>query len=195
MNRTQNYYNKNHKELIKRYNFARLTPLHNLFNIHIKKEQNVLDIGFGSGRDLHYIRSLGAECWGVDATQGFVDELVKDGYFKDRLFCAKLPHLGLKFDVKFDVVVCIAVIMHLTKDEIKMWVEDVKNYLAVGGKVMVSYSVRPRENDERFFEDLRNDVVHEIFLNAGFRLVDTIGSDDGLSRGIFWRSEVYILSE
>lgn len=195
MNRTQNYYNKNHKELIERYNSATLTPLNKLLNKHIKKEQNVLDIGFGSGRDLHYIRTLGAECWGVDSTQGFVDELAKDGYFKDRLFCAKLPHLGLKFDVKFDVVVCIAVIMHLTKDEIKMWVEDVKNYLAVGGKVMVSYSVRPRENDERFFEDLRNDVVHEIFLNAGFRLVDTIGSDDGLSRGIFWRSEVYILSE
>ena len=193
MKKTQIYYNKNYKELIKRYNSATLTPLNKLFNKHIKKEQNVLDIGFGSGRDLQYIRSLGAECWGVDSTQGFVDALAKDGYFKERIFCAKLPILGLEFDVKFDVVICIAVIMHLTKDEIKTWVEDVKSYLAIGGKVIVSYSTTPREKDDRFFEDLCNDVVHEVFWDAGFRLVDTIGSDDGLSREILWRSGIYEL--
>ena len=193
MERTQNYYNQNYKELIERYNYATLVSLHKLFNTHIQKSHKVLDIGFGSGRDLQYIRSLGAECWGVDSTQGFVDELAKDGYFKERLFCAKLPILGLKFDVKFDVVVCIAVIMHLTKDEIKTWVEDVKSYLAIGGKVMVSYFATPREKDDRFFEDLRNNVVHEIFLDAGFRLVDEIVSFDGLNREITWRNEVYKL--
>jgi len=192
MDRTQTYYNKNYKELIERYNSVTLTPLHKLFNKHILKSHKVLDIGFGSGRDLQQICSLGAECWGVDRTQGFVAELAKDSYFKNRLFCAKLPLLGLEFDVKFDVIVCISVIMHLTKEEIKTWVEDVTNYLVLGGKVIVSYSVTSRVDDERFFEDLSNNVVHEIFLDAGFRLVDTIGSNDGLNRGIFWRSEVYI---
>ncbi len=85
--------------------------------------------------------------------------------------------------------------MHLTKDELKEWVEDVKNYLATGGKVLVSYSVKPREDDERFFEDLGDGLVYEIFLSAGFRLVDAIDGDDGLNRGILWRSEVYVLSE
>ena len=81
--------------------------------------------------------------------------------------------------------------MHLTKDELRVWGEDVKNYLAVDGKVIVSYSVTPREDDERFFEDLRGGVVGEIFLGAGFRLVKEVCSYDSLSRDIEWRSEVY----
>ena len=193
MNKTENYYDQNHKMLIEIYNSATVTPLNNLFNKHITQEDKVLDIGFGSGRDLHYIRTLGAECWGVDASQGFVNHFQKESYFKNRLFCAKLPILGLEMGFKFDVVVSIAVIMHLTKDELKEWVEDIENYLEVGGKVIISYSTIPRENDERFFEDLRGDVVNQIFLDAGFTLIDEINSDDGLSRGIEWRSKVYRL--
>ncbi len=188
-----NYYNENHKALIETYNSATLTPLNNLFNKHIKNGDKVLDIGFGSGRDLQYIKTLGAECWGVDASQKFVDHLQKDSYFNNRLFCAKLPMLELEFDIKFNVIVCIAVVMHLTKEELKEWVEDIKNYLAIGGKVIVSYSATPREADERFFEDLRGTVVNQIFLDAGFSLIDEISSNDGLNRGIEWRNQVYKL--
>ncbi|SFV56471.1 hypothetical protein MNB_SV-12-1194 [hydrothermal vent metagenome] len=191
--KTQTYYNQNHKELIKRYNSATLTPLHRLFNQHIQKSDKVIEIGFGSGRDLKYIQALGAECWGIDSTQGFVDTLAKESYFKKRLFCAKLPILDLELEVKFDVIVCIAVIMHLTKEEIRVWAEDVKNYLAIGGKIILSYSITPREDDERFFEDLRDGVVQDIFLDARFRLVDEVCSEDVLNREIKWRSEIYEL--
>ena len=193
MNKTQNYYDQNHKRLIETYNSATLTPLNNLFQKYIKREDKVLDIGFGSGRDLQYIRTLGAECWGVDASQKFVDYLQKESYFKNRLFCAKLPVLELEFDIKFDVIVCIAVVMHLSKEELKTWLEDIENYLDVGGKVIVSYSTTPRENDERFFEDLRGDVVNQIFLDAGFILLEEVYSFDVLQRDIEWRSGVYVL--
>ncbi|MBU1667769.1 class I SAM-dependent methyltransferase [bacterium] len=192
-NKTTNYYERNHKTLIKRYNLATLSSLNQLFNRYIKKEHKVLDIGFGSGRDLNYIRRLGAECWGVDACQGFIDNLAKDTYFKDRLFCAKLPILGLDMGFKFDVLVSIAVIMHLSKDEIKAWIEDVKNYLSIGGLVIVSYSTTARTNDERFFEDLRHGVVEQLFTENGFRLIDEICSFDGLQRDIAWRNQVYKL--
>jgi len=102
-NKTQTYYKKNHKALIERYNLASLLQLNKLFKKHIQKSYRVLDIGFGSGRDLRYIRTLGAEYWGVDGTQGFVEALKQDSYFKERLFCVKLLILDLKTDVKFDV--------------------------------------------------------------------------------------------
>jgi len=59
MNKTQTYYNQNHKELIERYNSATLPQLNKLFNQYIQKSHKVLDIGFGSGRDLR----------GVDTTE------------------------------------------------------------------------------------------------------------------------------
>jgi tRNA G46 methylase TrmB len=55
MNKTQTYYNQNHQALIKTYNQAKLPHLHNLFKKHINPNHKVLDIGFGSGRDLKYI--------------------------------------------------------------------------------------------------------------------------------------------
>ena len=69
MNKTPTYYKQNHKELIDQYNSATLTTLHKLFNQYIQKSYKILDIGFGSGRDLRYIRALGAECWGVENFQ------------------------------------------------------------------------------------------------------------------------------
>jgi len=192
-NKTSSYYQNNHKTLIKRYNSVTLSSLNQLFTQYIKKDDKVLDIGFGSGRDLQQIKTLGAECYGVDSCQGFIDNLVEDDYFKDRLFCAKLPILGLEMGFKFDVVVSIAVIMHLTKDEIEAWIEDLKNYLAIGGVVIVSYSTTARTNDERFFEDLRDGVVEKLFTESGFRLVEEVCSFDGLQRDIEWRSGVYAL--
>ena len=136
-------------------------------------------------------QELKAECWGVDSTQDFADSLAKDDIFNSRLFCARLPILNLDFGFKFDVVVAVAVIMHLTVEEIELWVRDIQNYLVDGGKVMVSYSPKPREDEERFFEDLGGGVVRQVFLNAGFELVDESESFDGLGRDVEWRSEVY----
>jgi 2-polyprenyl-3-methyl-5-hydroxy-6-metoxy-1,4-benzoquinol methylase len=117
--------------------------------------------------------------------------LAKESEFRDRLFYGKLPILDIDFGVKFDVVICIAVIMHLKIEEIKEWVKDIKNYLADGGKVILSYSTTPRVRDDRFFEDLNGKVVNNIFLNNGFRLVEESCSFDALGRGIEWRSRVY----
>jgi len=194
MNKTQKYYNKNYKSLIEQYNSIKTTPLNQLFNKYIKPKHKVLDIGFGSGRDLRYIhQSLKADCYGVDSCQGFIDDLGKDEYFRDKLFLAQLPNLNLDIGFRFDVIVLVAVLMHLRRDEIVKSIESIKKYLVDGGVVIISYSIAPREDDDRFFEDLRGGVIEEMFLNGGFRLVEEMESLDSLGREIGWRSGVYEL--
>ena len=63
--------------------------------------------------------------------------------------------------------------------------------MTTNGEIILSYLPKQRSNDERFFEDLSNGVVGEIFLDAGFKVVDEVLSFDGLKRDIEWRSEVY----
>ena len=187
---TQIYYRQNHLYLIKQYNSI-TSPIKDTLDRYIKPNHKVLDIGFGSGRDLKYIQKIGAECYGVDNIQEFIDELSKDSYFADRLFCTKLPNLQLDIDFKFDIVTLIAVIMHLNREEIAKSISNIKEYLTDNGLVIISYSTTPREDDERFFEDLRGEVVNEMFLNEGFYLVEESRSLDSLRRGIEWRSGIF----
>ena len=134
---------------------------------------------------------MGASCWGIDSTQGFIDKLTKDIRFQNRLSYGKLPILNIEFGFKFDVIISIAVIMHLKIEEIKEWIKDIKNYLADDGKVILSYSTTLRVGDDRFFEDLNGEVVNDIFLDNGFKLIEENCTYDGLNRDIEWWNGIY----
>ncbi len=190
--KNSNFYSENYSSLIKQYDSIS-SPLKSLFDRYIQANYNTLDIGFGSGRDLKYIKTLGANCYGIDNCKKFVDVLREDNYFKDRVFLANLPHLKLDIGIKFDVIILVAILMHLTKEEIALSIQNLKKYLLDEGLVIVSYSTTPRVNDERFFEDLRGEVVEELFLENGFELIEENKSFDSLGRGIEWRSEIYKL--
>ena len=83
--------------------------------------------------------------------------------------------------------------MHLTRDEIEESIESMKSYLVDGGLVIVSYSAVPREDDERFFGDLRGKSVDNAFKVNDFSLIDEVFSFDELNRDIKWRNQVYKL--
>ena len=190
MKKNSNFYSKNHTSLIKQYNSIS-SPLKFLFDKYIQPNHKVLDIGFGSGRDLRYIKSLGADCYGVDNCKEFVEAVREDNYFRDRVFLGSLPYLKLDIGIEFDVITIVAVLMHLSLDEIALSIQNLKKYLVNGGLIIVSYSTTPRDDNERFFEDLRGGVIEKIFLDSGFELVENNKSLDSLGRGIEWRSEVY----
>lgn len=52
---TQQFYESNTHDLITLYESADMTTLHQLFIKHIPTKSNVIDIGFGSGRDLAFL--------------------------------------------------------------------------------------------------------------------------------------------
>lgn len=56
---TQQFYEKNSRDLIARYDSADMSALHQLLVKHIPPKSKVIDIGFGSGRDLAFLRLQG----------------------------------------------------------------------------------------------------------------------------------------
>ena len=66
---TVDFYNSKSKELIKRYDNADMSELHKLFLQYIKPKCSVLDIGFGSGRDLEFLKEHNYKIWGNDYQQ------------------------------------------------------------------------------------------------------------------------------
>jgi len=55
--KTVDYYNTNVTNLVARYDNADMSQLHQLLLKHIPKNSTVLDIGFGSGRDLDFLQN------------------------------------------------------------------------------------------------------------------------------------------
>ncbi len=192
-NNITKFYEKNYKNLIKMYNNADIKILNKLFDEYIKKSNKVLDIGFGSGRDLKYIKNLSAKVFGVESCEGFIENLEKEIYFKNRVYFATLPNLKLNLNFKFDVIISIAVFMHLSKSEIQESIKNIKKYLKNGGVVIISYSIGKRKNDERFFENLSIEFMRESFEKFEFREVKLINNSDALSREIEWVSQVFKL--
>jgi 2-polyprenyl-3-methyl-5-hydroxy-6-metoxy-1,4-benzoquinol methylase len=190
-NKTQEFYNTHYQELITKYDNIELKELYSLFDKYIKSNDNVLDIGFGSGRDLRYIQSLGANGYGVDATQGFIDNIQKDQNFKDRVFYSKLPHLDIPLNIQFDVITAIAMIIHLTIDEIEASLIKIKKYLKPHGIIIISYSTGNRESDPRFFEKLEYVTIKELFEKQDFKEIEAISNQDKLNRGLIWYTSVF----
>ncbi len=188
-NKTENFYEKNYEKLIDDYDKANVRKLHLLFEEKIQKDDRVLDIGFGSRRDLRYIKTLGAKCYGVESCRGFLKNLKENENFE--VFYGKIPNLKLPIDLKFDVIILIAVIMHLKLDNIEKSIKNIKKYLKKNGKIIISYSIGKRENDERFFEDLDEKSIDIIFRKNDFVKLESFKNNDGMQRKIEWITTIY----
>jgi len=193
-NQTQNFYNTHYQELITKYDNIQLKELYSLLDRYIKPNHNVLDIGFGSGRDLRYMQSLGANGYGVDATQGFVDNMKRDPHFKNRVFCSTLPNLNIPLNIQFDIITAIAMIMHLTIKELETSLIEIKKHLKPNGIIIISYSTGNRANDPRFFEKLEYQTIKKLFEKQDFKEIEVNSNCDKLNRDLVWVTCIYYLT-
>lgn len=192
---TLDYYNKNASELYQRYNSADMSKVHKLLDKYTTASDQVLDLGFGSGRDLLHLKRRGITGWGLDGSKSFVD-IFKSDYksFEERIFHSVLPSINLPKNYQnfFSVIYSIATWMHLPKEEHFEAILNIKKFLKPGGKVIISYSVTPREDDSRYFEDINPEKLALLFETFGFNLLESTSNEDGLGRNnITWVTQVY----
>lgn len=192
---TLDYYNKNAYELYERYNSADMSKVYKIIDKYTSASDKVLDIGFGSGRDLLHLKRRGITGWGVDGSESFVN-IFKTEYqsFKDRIFHSILPSLDLEkaFTEFFSVIYSIATWMHIPKEEHFEAILNIKKYLKPGGKVIISYSNTPRDDDPRYFEDINPDQLAILFETFGFNLLESNSNADGMGRDhIVWVTQVF----
>ena len=196
---TIDYYNSHSDELVIKYDSADVSKVHGILDKYISPAQKVLDLGFGSGRDMLHLKRRGVNVWGIDASNVFVTRFKKEyPSLKDRLFTSVLPNINLNSEYEhfFDTVYSIATWMHLPKEEHFEAILSIKKHLKPNGKVILSYSYTPRKDDPRFFEDVVPEQVAMLFESFGFNLIDSIFTSDGLGRDeIKWVTQVFQYDE
>lgn len=193
---TISYYDQNIDTLYDNYEQANMLPLHKSLQSNLLPHTKVLDIGFGSGRDLAFLQNLGLDIWGVDPSFEFVEKAQQRfPHEKNHFVIGSLPDLDLPTDFKkkFDAVMLIAVWMHIPKELYEASIKEICMLLKKQAKVIISYSITPRIGEnERFFEDVDSDILQSIFEQYGCKKLIETTNDDGLSeRSIIWKTEVY----
>ncbi|WP_052435371.1 methyltransferase domain-containing protein [Sulfurospirillum cavolei] len=82
IDQTIDFYDKNAKRLMVDYDNADMTSTYKCIEKYLHSNYKVLDIGFGSGRDIKYFNSKKIEIYGIDASKEFI-----------KIFKERYPHL------------------------------------------------------------------------------------------------------
>lgn len=106
-----------------------------IFKPMLKVKSSVLEIGFGNGELLGYLRAHGHEVVGVEVNGVLVEWAKKSGYN---------AHQGLIWDItgwheKFDLVVAFDVVEHLGEKELHALFAWVRRYLKNEGKLILRF--------------------------------------------------------
>jgi SAM-dependent methyltransferase len=192
---TQQFYEKNSHALIERYDSADMSALHQLLTKHIPHNSKVIDIGFGSGRDLAFLQWQGHDVYGIDPVEAFVIQAqhrftdIHEHFKVGSFLSADVPSHWLN---SFEAVISIAVWMHLKANERPKAIETIKALAKVDGIVVLSFSLGGRDSDDgRHFEPLELQEVIREFSDAGFTVIESVCTDDSLGRdSIQWATVV-----
>lgn len=93
----------------------------------------VLEIGFGAGALLLYLKSLGYECWGIERRDTHNEDLSRQGI---TIKSGDVGNLPIDY---FDLVCVFDVLEHLSKSEIIELLRKIGMVLKPGGKLLARF--------------------------------------------------------
>ncbi|HUX65239.1 class I SAM-dependent methyltransferase [Sulfuricella sp.] len=99
-------------------------------------KNSVLEIGFGNGELLGYLRAHDHRVIGVEINAHLVERAIKSGYKAFTGLIWDIPELQLE---KFDLIVAFDVAEHMTHMELNALFSWAKNHLNKGGKLILRF--------------------------------------------------------
>jgi len=198
---TLNYYNINYKSIVSLYNSNSSKPKYlDILNLSNNHKEKILDVGFGSGRDLIFLSQEGYTVYGIEGSDKFIENLLASNpEYSERIKKCILPSVNNPFNVLFDVIICSAVLMHLYDDDIGKTLGAFSEWL--NKKSLIYISIPKKRNDigddfrdkhGRYFNPVKPEFITKILSQYGFTCSQISSSGDGLSRdGIEWWNLVY----
>lgn len=169
------YYELNAQRFINETKDCNMDIQYNFFLKHLNKNEGLLlDVGFGSGRDMFYFKSLGYEVEGLDPTKEFIN-LVKNEFNVYQMFAQDIDFVN-----KYDGIWACASLLHIKRNELKDTLIKLKKALKVDGIIYMSFKYGDYEGDykDRYFNFLNESILKEVIKGTELSLLDILITND-----------------
>jgi SAM-dependent methyltransferase len=167
----------------------------------IGRDDTVLDIGCGSGRDLAFFHQQGCTVFGIDPSISMLRQAAAchpelEGKLAEGSLPGNFSALGNR---RFDVILLSAVIMHMTDSDLAASVSALEQHLTDHGRLIISHSpargdLAPSGRDPlgRLFLVRSSEAVKLLLQKAGFICIHAETGSDSLQRAdIRWETLVF----
>ncbi len=170
-----NYYEKNAKKYIEETFNCDMKEQYDFFFQYMPKNGKILDIGFGSGRDMIYFSSKNYEVEGIDPTITFVVNMKEKGFKVHRLTVEEM-----QYENEFEGIWACASLLHVKRADLLETLKKCKRALKANGIMYCSFKYGNCEiiKDDRYFNYLNEETLKEIINIDGFKIVDIKKSND-----------------
>lgn len=175
------YYQEHCNEYIESTIHVDMKDKYDMIEKYLHKGDRILDVGFGSARDMLYFASKGYQVSGIDTEEGFINH-------------ARSLHLNVeKQDVRtyesnesFHLIYCSASLLHLKREEILVTIRRLMKHLEKDGILFLSMKYTAKEDgyDEkgRYFT-----YFHEQDLKTfPFTILEKSITDDATRSDLKW---------
>lgn len=166
----EKYYEINAKKYIEETIECDMSKQYQLFLKYMNNTGKILDIGFGSGRDMMYFSSIGYNVKGIDPTPSFVNTMKDNGYDVSLLHSE-----DMEYQNEFDGIWACASLLHVHRDNLKEVFKRCCNALKNNGIIYCSFKYGDFEGiiNERYFTYLNEQLFNEIIQDTGLTILET----------------------
>lgn len=176
-NITATYYDENASSFIENTINCDMSVQYNLFLKYLNKEaKTILDLGFGSARDILYFEKLGYEVYGIDSSLVFCDKAKSLGLTN----IYNLDMVDLNFKNLFDGIWACASLLHLDKENISLVLAKCYEALKNNGIMYLSFKYGNFSGirNKRYFTDLTLDLFQELLDKNKFIILEHLQTSD-----------------
>jgi SAM-dependent methyltransferase len=173
---TKEYYDNNAENFIVSTIECDMQEQYDLLEKYLKDKSTILDLGFGSGRDMLYFKSKGFEVSGIDYSEKFCEHAKEIG-IKNVYNCSIMNFDSL---VKFDAIWACASLLHIPKDDLELALKKCYNLLKDDGYMYVSFKYGDFEGEKkgRYFTYMTENLFRSYYQLVGFKFIETSISED-----------------
>ena len=178
------YYKNKAIEYINKTKDVNMSEAYQFFLKYANTKGRLLDIGFGSGRDMLYFKRIGFEVEGIDPQPEFCDAAKKLGLNVD---CCAIEDCFNIFN-EHDYIWASASLLHINKELLNQSLKICGNILKMNGIMYCSFKYGDFEGiiDDRYYIYLTEKTIANYLKDTKLIMLDFKILNDNLNRDNKW---------